>query len=105
MPVADALQRGAGFLRSGRSPDGLWRDFRTLAGLSCDWVTGFVAYALRQADPHDEAAADALSLVVRRQRRDGGFSYNKKVPSDCDSTSWVLLALSTSRGRVTPSIV
>lgn len=93
--LAGTIRRAENFIESHRSEDGLWRDFHTLAGSSSEWVTGFIAYALKQADPFNEAVVTPLSVLVRRQRPNGGWSYNKIVPTDCDSTAWILLALST----------
>jgi squalene-hopene/tetraprenyl-beta-curcumene cyclase len=87
-----ALLRARAFLISARDADGLWRDFRTLAGQSSDWVTAFVAYALKQSGT-DETADSALSRLLLRQRRNGGWAYNEDVPADCDSTAWALLGL------------
>jgi len=93
--LTDAIDRSVSFLRRGRSPDGLWRDFRTRAGPGSDWVTGFVAYALYQTLGESEVVTSALAAVIKRQASAGGWSYNITVPNDCDSTSWVLLALAT----------
>jgi squalene-hopene/tetraprenyl-beta-curcumene cyclase len=94
----DALHRAVSFLHAGRSRDCLWRDFRTLAGLSSEWVSGFVAHALLRAEPADPIAASALSVLLERQRPGGGWGYNRTVPPDCDSTAWVTLALLSAAG-------
>ena len=31
--------------------------------------------------------------LLRRQRTNGGWAYNRQVPTDCDSTAWVLLGI------------
>jgi squalene cyclase len=88
------LDRGRSFLLERRGDDGLWRDFRTLAGQSADWVTGYVGYnLLRAAGPTVALEHTALTLV-ERQQHDGGWGYNETVPSDADSTAYVLLFLS-----------
>lgn len=92
-----AVEAACGFLAEARSPDFLWRDFRTLAGESCDWVSGFVAFAAGSAGVLRDAVGAATHALLRRQRGGGGWSYNnERVPSDCDSTAWVLLAISTT---------
>jgi squalene cyclase len=88
-----ALMRAQAFLRSARGADHLWRDFRTLAGQSSEWVTAFVAFTLQRAASEDETAKSALSVLLQHQRHNGGWGYNKDVPADCDSTSWALLGL------------
>jgi squalene-hopene/tetraprenyl-beta-curcumene cyclase len=92
--LKSGLEMGGAFLESSRNEDGLWRDFKTLAGLSSDWVTGFVSYALIQAEAKPSLASTLLCLA-ERQRENGGWAYNRSVPTDCDSTAWVVLALSS----------
>ncbi len=45
----------------------------------------------------DRAVDRAVIALCRRQRPNGGWSYNEKVPTDCDSTAWVMLAILRSR--------
>lgn len=98
-----AVERGKQFLASIRCEDGLWRDFRTRAGLSSEWVTAFVAYALRQAGNGDSVSS-VLTLLAQRQRSNGGWAYNSEVPTDCDSTAWAVLGLSADPQGNRPSI-
>jgi squalene cyclase len=93
----EAIALASSFLCRGRSDDQLWRDFHTLAGASLDWVTGFVSYACAASDQVQESVQSALNRLLFRQRPSGGWSYNEIVPSDCDSTAWVLLAISTAQ--------
>lgn len=104
LPEVDAArQRSLDFLLAMCRPDGLWYDFYTLAGLSNDWVSGVVLNALAQAGSHAVDGVDrSIAALLRRQRRNGGWSYNERVPTDCDSTAWVTLALLT-RTRWRPS--
>jgi hypothetical protein len=99
--VGRALAAGRTFLLERQDADGLWRDFVTLAGEASDWVTGFVAYCAGSllmdgagTDGLTDAVARAAHELIRWQRPNGGWSYNSAVPTDCDSTAWVLLALS-----------
>jgi hypothetical protein len=96
LPLDDVIERAAVALASARGDDGLWRDFQTLAGESCDWVTAFVAYAVGRSRALEEAAHQSVRLLYYRQRPSGGWGYNDEVPPDCDSTAWVLLAASTT---------
>ena len=97
--VEMAIGRAVGFIISTQDPDGLWRDFETLAGSSSDWVSGFVLRALSISPSSGDVSARAVSSLTSRQRQNGGWSYNRIVPTDCDSTSWVLLAISPSLHR------
>lgn len=84
------------FLDMACSSDKLWRDFSTIAGSSSEWVTGFVLYALAQARRFSPIQLASLKTLLARQKPNGGWSYNWEVPTDCDSTSWCCLALSTA---------
>ena len=95
--IEERARLAARFLRGRRSPDGLWRDFETLAGPSSEWVTSFVCYAVRGWPMLGDSVQEAVAQLFRRQRRNGGWSYSAPVPPDCDSTGWALLALSTAR--------
>ncbi|SFV16015.1 prenyltransferase/squalene oxidase repeat-containing protein [Pseudoduganella namucuonensis] len=99
-----AIAAAASYLEDARGPDLLWRDFDTLAGESADWVSGFVAYCAGSSGVLRGACAETLSALLRRQRPSGGWAYNEQVPPDCDSTAWVLLAMSTAT-IVKPSMV
>jgi hypothetical protein len=91
-----AIAAAASYLADMRSPDLLWRDFATLAGESCDWVSGFVAHAAGTSGLLGPLVRECTRALLMRQRRSGGWSYNEHVPPDCDSTAWVLLAMGTT---------
>ncbi|MDO1444620.1 terpene cyclase/mutase family protein [Rhodocytophaga aerolata] len=94
--IKDCLIRGKQFLTESRSSDGLWRDFKTKADLSSEWVTSFVTYALMHTSPPNWQNNRKMPFqqLFYRQKRNGGWAYNRQVPTDCDSTAWALLALS-----------
>jgi squalene cyclase len=92
----DCVHRSTEFLLDRRGADNLWRDFETLAGQSSDWVTAFVTYALSRSLDDSRVLLPSIKELLFRQRPNGGWSYNESVPTDCDSTAWVLLALSTA---------
>lgn len=94
--VSHACAQALRFLEGRRSPDGLWRDFHTLAGASSDWVSAFVAHAIACADCRRPSVLAGCKALLYRQRPNGGWSYNRSVPTDCDSTAWAMLALSTA---------
>jgi squalene cyclase len=93
MLVSGSLQRGVEFLLARQGSDGYWRDFCTPAGEASEWPTGFVGSMLRVADVRTKAIDCAAEALLASQRRDGGWGYNEEVPSDADSTAWVLLFL------------
>lgn len=92
----DVIAAAGDMLVHRRSADGLWSDFRTLAGESRDWVTAFVVFAGQRCEALREAAHGAIRSLYYRQRPSGGWGYNETVPPDCDTSAWVLLAMSTS---------
>jgi squalene cyclase len=87
-----SIQRAQAFLLERRAPDGLWRDFLTLAGTSDEWVSAFVAHALAESDVAQGDLLPSSKALLYRQRWNGGWSYNRRVPPDCDSTAWALIA-------------
>lgn len=89
----DALERGKRFLISNQGRDGLWRDFLTPAGEASEWPTAFIATALHLASVREQALERAADALVASQNVDGGWGYNESVPTDADSTAWVLLFL------------
>lgn len=91
--VAHALERGTQFLLAHQAGDGLWRDFLTPAGEASEWPTGFIGTALKLACAPTKALERAADALLARQKSNGGWSYNEDVPSDADSTAWVLLFL------------
>ena len=88
--MQDPLQRAVAFLVARQGTDGLWRDFQTLAGASTDWVTGYVAHALLAARGPEPALALAAQALRLGQHADGGWGYHAAVPTDGDSTAYVL---------------
>ena len=77
--LSHPIDRAIRFLLAARKPDGWWRDFDTLAGSSDEWVRDALA-----------AAHELWSRLARRQSWSGGWAYNRRVPSDADSTLWAL---------------
>jgi hypothetical protein len=93
-----ALERSVRFLRANQGGDGLWRDFETPAGEASLWPTGFIGNALASAAIGPDALERAAAALVATQNDDGGWGYNEDVPSDADSTAWVLLFLARMGG-------
>jgi hypothetical protein len=97
-----ALERGTRYLLGAQGRDGLWRDFLTPAGEASEWPTGFIGTALCLAGTDASALGLVADALIARQNEDGGWGYNKHVPSDADSTACVLLFLAlTGRGKST----
>jgi hypothetical protein len=98
--VDTAVDNAVDSLLSRRGGDGWWTDFDTLAGPSTEWVSAFVALALAQTGR--TAALAAARETWRRLRRcrwwSPGWGYNGIVPSDADTTLWVL-HLATALGE------
>ena len=92
LDAAEAVRRGAQALECARR-GGLWQGFPTLAGMSDEWVSGFVLTHLAPTEASDVDADAARSLLARRQRETGGWGFGPAVPADADSTAWSLMAL------------
>lgn len=103
-PGSLALERGRQFLLAKQGPDGLWRDFLTPAGEASAWPTGFIGTALHVALAETTALARAADTLIVNQNADGGWGYNEEVPTDADSTAWVLLFLALTGHRGDTSI-
>jgi squalene-hopene/tetraprenyl-beta-curcumene cyclase len=88
-----ALEHGTRFLLAKQGGDGLWRDFLTPAGEASLWPTGYVGTALHLASSPVDPLQHAGDAVLAAQHDDGGWGYHEHVPTDADSTAWVLLFL------------
>lgn len=90
--IEAAAGRAARFLIAERRQDDFWRDFRLVNGESDEWVTAFVAFALVTSGAALPAGlkAQTVSALLRRQRPEGGWGYNRISPADSDSTAWAL---------------
>jgi squalene cyclase len=99
-----AIQSATRFILSSRAADALWCDFRTEAGRSDEWVSGYVIHALAQAGVSERDLIPTIDGLIARQRKNGGWAYNGSIPADADSTGWVLMALSAGP-RDKPSLV
>jgi squalene cyclase len=92
---ASRARSGVAFLLERQGEDGLWRDFKTVAGESADWVTGYIGRSLQRAGAPRSALARAAGALLERQRPDGGWGYHEGVPTDADSTAYVSIFLAT----------
>jgi hypothetical protein len=97
--VKEALASGVEFIVAGQGVDGLWHDFQTLAGEAADWPTGFIGACLSDAGVRGRPIDAAVAAVVGGQHKDGGWGYHGGVPSDADSTAWVLTFLAAAGGE------
>lgn len=90
--IGAAAARAAEFLIAERQQDDFWRDFQLVNGASDEWVTAFVGYALATSGVRlpDGLAAQTVRALLGRQRREGGWGYNRISPADSDSTAWAL---------------
>lgn len=81
------------FLISSRQSNGLWIDFKTLAGASNEWVSGYVGNILAKHGNKKsyEVASDVCEKLLKKRFWLSGWSYNHFVPPDADSTVWVTL--------------
>jgi len=88
--TAGAVERGTRFLLARQGRDGLWRDFATPAGEASCWPTGYIGSAVPLTGSTADALDRAADTLIAAQNLDGGWGYNENVPTDADSTAWVL---------------
>jgi hypothetical protein len=96
--IRAAAVRAARFLVAARQQDDLWRDFQVANGESDEWVTALVGLALSASGVPlpDGLMAQTVRALLRRQRPEGGWGYNRISPADSDSTAWVLKFLAAA---------
>jgi len=98
LSVIDSLLKTAGRWMDGmQGSAGSWSDFQIgVGGRSDEWVTAYVCDAIDgwQSSGRSNSAAIARAALRRVQRRDGGWGYNERIPSDTDTTGLAVLALS-----------
>lgn len=81
---------------------GTWTDFRIgVGGRSDEWVTAYVCDAVDRwhAGRLRPSAASACAALRGAQRRDGGWGYNQRIPSDADTTGLAAMALYHGKAR------
>ena len=100
-------ERAVSFLLANQEHDACWRDYKTLAGVADEWVTGFVGVSLSAGgELAEDARRRAWLTLARRTRRDGGWGYNSSTPPDSDSTVWCLaLAQTLGQWQARPSVL
>lgn len=90
-----AIQKATEFVLSNRNEDGMWYNFLTRHhGESADWVSSFTGLNLLDSGINQKELTTTAESVLRRQRENGGFSYNHKIVPDADSTAFAIRFLS-----------
>jgi hypothetical protein len=94
--IDEAIVKAKTFVLNSRHPeDMMWHNFLTHHhGESADWVSSFVGLSLIQSGVPKEALFATAESVMKRQRENGGFSYNHKIVPDADSTAFAIRFLS-----------
>ncbi len=94
--LLNALNQGIQSLFNRQGDNGTWSDFDIgIWGSSDDWVTAYVCCALNEvkSDIAEELLLHAYRAIATRQRSNGGWGYNERIPPDADSTSFAVRAL------------
>ncbi|MBV9389032.1 MAG: hypothetical protein JOZ78_21660 [Chroococcidiopsidaceae cyanobacterium CP_BM_ER_R8_30] len=93
-----ALSDAVTFLLAARNSEGWWTDFHLAAGISDEWVTGYVGTMLSGVSD-DRASDDRIQtamkqswklLQTRNHRANQTWGYNRFPPGDADSTGWAI---------------
>jgi hypothetical protein len=84
------------FLLRRRGQNGLWADFRSGRGITDEWLSAVVAWALAETGGAEAALqlGSTVAALRRRQRANGGWGFSATMAPDADSTAWVLRLLS-----------
>src|SRR5579859_1821918 len=90
--IQSAINSAVEFLLNARNSYGWWEDFHLAAGISDEWVTGYVGTALAKVPTASaqQAAREAWEVLITRRTHSSGWGYNRITPADADSTGWVL---------------
>lgn len=95
MQVNDTINKSIEFILSNRQEDGMWLNFLTRThGESADWVSSYVGLSLLDSGVERSELIKTAESILKRQRENGGFSYNHKIVPDADSTAFAILFLS-----------
>lgn len=87
----EKLNKAINFVMDSRDNEGMWRNFLSRThGESTDWVTSFSGLNLLSSGISKSKLENTAQSVLRRQRENGGFSYNQKIVPDADSTAFAI---------------
>lgn len=93
--IDDKIQKAFEFVLSNRNDDGMWYNFLTRNhGESADWVSSFIGLNLLDSGIEQKELKATAQSILKRQRNNGGFSYNHKIVPDADSTAFAIRFLS-----------
>jgi hypothetical protein len=102
------LEAGVRFLLRSQDRDGAWRDFQLRPGRSDAWTTAFIATRLISAvhgtlrQPVLRALLGAAEFLQGAREPHGGWAYNRRCPTDADSTACAILFLNAVSAPVHP---
>ena len=102
------LEAGVRFLLRHQDRDGAWRDFRLRPGRSDAWTTAFIALRLLPCAqgslrrPVQSALLMAARFLEAAREPHGGWAYNRRCPTDADSTACAILFLNGFSATVQP---
>lgn len=89
------IKQATEFVLNSQDEDGMWYNFLTRHhGESADWVSSFTGLNLLGSGVNKERLELTASSILKRQRENGGFSYNHKIVPDADSTAFAIRFLS-----------
>lgn len=91
-----AIEEATDYLIGMQGSEGNWTDFQLDIGSGSSWVTAYVATALTRVSGAETSVEKACQWLVKNLREGRGWGFNESVPTDCDSTAWSLLALSSA---------
>jgi hypothetical protein len=84
------IQKALWFLSTSQDAQGAWHSFDSPLGQSTSWITGYIASALQQYPTTHQMLDRAAQWLRADQLLDGGWSWNRHMPMDADSTATCL---------------
>ena len=91
--VEHILSLGWSYIENRQCDDGSWQEYINQGGISNIWATAFILSMLPPLKEKSQVVTDGFSFL-KKMNRNGLWSYNSTWIEDCDSTSFVMLALS-----------
>ncbi|MFQ6125674.1 MAG: prenyltransferase/squalene oxidase repeat-containing protein [Candidatus Heimdallarchaeota archaeon] len=91
--IEEMISRAIDYILATKETDGYWIDFSLQQGMSDEWVTAFVTAMLSKEPSLHPLLTSSIEWLQKRFRPGKGWGYNRKFPTDAETTALALLAL------------
>jgi hypothetical protein len=100
-----AIGRATRFLERAQEKRGVLRGFLLLPGAATTWLTAHAAFVLEDVPGAYVLCARAAEYLHSIGATDGGWGYNRRVATDCDSSAQALMVIARFGLRCEPFLV